>query len=396
VTKRIGERGASKPATGPRFERAPRSRQRAWRTLAPVWATKEESALSPAFVERLRPLDRHTDRNSDAEYAFYRLSSRFQRFAEEYLFADERILAFVPWSATATETWRHRFGRLIALGGRIPLEGALVVTDRQVFMIRDAAEAAGGGLAWGYAVQATTPERLLDAQSAVDNRGRVELHLALTGVGGIESVAWIFPPAARDEVERVVTLLSGFLPREEDRRLRRVGRIVSPDGLDLPPGESGPRRVSDWAVEGERNRLEATLARQLTARPDPCGVRRHVHAKALIPQAKDRMDLLAITQAEIVHLSATEPEVARSWQISGVTTVELLASVLGWHVSWTAPNVEGEPRPTVVSFPTIAAADCLDVFAALRQALTLLPIEAAGPELPPDDTRRTGEEAESQ
>src|SRR5690242_10480248 len=82
--------------------------QRARRTLSPVWATQGIDALSPVAVERLRPHDLHADRNSDAEYAFYRLPGRFQRYADEYLFADERILAFAPWSAAVSDTWRHR------------------------------------------------------------------------------------------------------------------------------------------------------------------------------------------------------------------------------------------------------------------------------------------------
>src|SRR5439155_1130948 len=77
-----------------------------WRTLARGF---EEGAAPDAVglnqVERWRPKHLYADRNSEAEYAFCRLPGRFHRYAAEYLFASERILAFVPWTAALTESW---------------------------------------------------------------------------------------------------------------------------------------------------------------------------------------------------------------------------------------------------------------------------------------------------
>jgi hypothetical protein len=375
---------ADKPKKTRQSDRAIGPRQRAWRTLSPVWATKDASDLSPAELERLRPLDRATDRNSEAEYAFNWLASRFQRYAEQYVFADERILAFAPWTAAATDTWRQRFGRWIAPGGRSALEGLLVLTDRQLCLLRDAAEVAGGAMAWGYVVQATTPERLAGVDVAVDPHGRVHLRLELTGSAGSETVCWTFAPEARQAVEEIAALLAGFLPRPADRRLRRVGRILPLERLVLPPAEAGRQKAREAALvpEDDQQILAAAMERYLAAHPDPDGVPRRLHATANILGDAGKAALLAVTQAEMVRIPFAEPGAVQSWPLSAVTSAELRASVLGWQIAWIASSGEnGEVARTAVPFPTVAAEACLAVFAALRQALTFLPVEADGPEL---------------
>jgi hypothetical protein len=364
--------------------RGPRPQERAWRTLAPVWATKDAQALTPGQVERLRPLDHYTDRNSDAEYTFYHLAGRFQRYAEAYLFADERILAFTPWTAATSDSWRCRFGRLPGLGRRDPLEGALVVTDRQVFLLRDAAAVGGGSQAWGYLVRPTTPERLAAVGVTVDPRGAVQLRLTLAVCDGIEPVTWTFPPAARAAVDEIATLLSGFLPHPNERHLRRVGRIVPRDRLILPPTRREPGRSTETPRVLADDRLEAELEQFLTARSHSAGVRRHPLACAIIPRFFDGAELLAATQADLIHIRAAASSCAvHRYPLPSVTSVELRDSVLGWHIAWTVPSrFGGDANTTTVPLLPVAVAAGLDVFAALRQALTLLPVEAAGPELP--------------
>jgi hypothetical protein len=223
-----------------------------------------------------------------------------------------------------------------------------------------------------------------------DPSGRAQLQLTLAGTAGIETVVWTFPPAARPAVEQIATLLSGFLTRGDDCRLRRVGHILPLERLVLPPAEPTRRRSSDPALvpEGERRALQARLARYLAAHPDPSGDRRQLHATAIIPGDADGPELLAITQAELIHVPLAEPRGVRNYPLASVTSVELRGSVLGWHIAWTAPlGSNGEIDTTVVPFPTVAAEACLAVFAALRQALTLLPIEANGPELSVDDSQ---------
>jgi hypothetical protein len=56
----------------------------------------------------------------------------------------------------------------------------------------------------------------------------------------------------------------------------------------------------------------------------------------------------------------------------------LRRSVSETYVAWRL----GTSRIGRLVFPPVVAARSLDIFAALRQALTLLPVEAAGPDLP--------------
>src|SRR5437762_626877 len=116
-----------------------------WRTLAHGFEegySPEEPTLGQ--VERWRPRDRYADRNTEAEYAFYRTPGRFQQYAAEYLFANERMLAFAPWTAETTESWLARAGRVLAPGGRHVREGIVAVTDRQVLLLRDDEEGVAG------------------------------------------------------------------------------------------------------------------------------------------------------------------------------------------------------------------------------------------------------------
>ncbi len=368
--------------------RTSRRRQRAWRTLAPVWATQDVDALSPADVERLRPHDLHTDRNSDAEYAFYGLAGRFQLYADEYLFADERVLAFAPWTAETSETWRRRLGRWIAPGGREPLEGALLVTNRQVFLLRDDAEVVGGGLAWGYRAKATTPERLASVDVTVNHRGRVQLTLDLRANCGQETIDLSFPPGAKDAIQRIADLLAEFLPRAGDRRLRLPGRISPRERLALPP--AGRCRATDAVLvaDAERTALAAALERWLADHPDPVGVRRRTHAMAVDPGEAERgPELAALTQSDIIRIRLPVFGPPKTCPLAHVTSAELRRSVLGWHVGWTAPADGPAPAETSrMPFPVVAGNECLAFFAALRQALTLLPVEADGPEIAVDDS----------
>lgn len=94
----------------------------------PITPPDRRRGGGPAARPTLRP-------HSDAECALYRLHGPFERFAESHLFADERLLALVPWSAATSETRLRRLSRLEAPGSRQAIEGVMLVTDRQVFLL---------------------------------------------------------------------------------------------------------------------------------------------------------------------------------------------------------------------------------------------------------------------
>jgi hypothetical protein len=378
---------ASRSDANPRAEepRTPTPRAYpAWRTVANVWAGRDEGTLSPVEVERLRPLDQSTDRNTDAEYAFYRLHGRFLRYAEEYLFPEERILAFVPWTETVTDTWRTRLVRVLAPGARQAREGILLVTGRQILLLRDDVEPVGGTFFAGYAVHATTFERLAAVELRDSPNGHQHVTLALAAGASRERVDWIFPAASAPSLRPTVLLLAGFQPQPGERLPRAPGRILR---HRQPPVSANSRRVGrsrrddgDESLRLAHAEREPGLDNLLSAYRAPDGKRRHVHAAVVVPGEHDGDRLVALTQEHlfVVPRSGAGEPVVRP--LSEVTSVELRRSVLGPEVAWVA----GEVR-LAVRFPPVAMQDCLDVFAVARQALTLLPVEAAGPELPLQD-----------
>jgi hypothetical protein len=372
ATRRLGARRPSGPA---------------WRTVASVWAGQDEGSFSPAELERLRPLDRSTDRNTDAEYGFYRLHGRFLRYAEEYLFPDERILAFVPWTSAVSDTWRTRLRRVLAPGARQAREGLLLVTGRQVLLLRDDVEPVGGSFFAGYAVHATTYERLAGVEFVATPQRQAVLRLSLAAGTSRESVAWTFPAAATEATRQAAALLAGFPPRSDEHRPRAPGRIVPRWRLAVPSASYRNRpahhHVEDEATRQARVRLQPVLDEVLRTHPGPDGEARRVYVAAVVPGERGGHRLAALTQEHLLLVTPPGDEAAVVQPLAEVTSVELRRTVLGPEVAWIAG--EAGERRIVVMFPPVAMEQCLDVFAVARQALTLLPVEAAGPDLPAED-----------
>lgn len=362
----------------------------AWRTLAPVWSggPGRDAFFGPKLLERLRPLDPSTDRNTDAEYNFYHLHGRVQRWAEEYFFADERLLAFVPWTAATTESRRSRFARRAALVVRQASEGALVVTDQQTMFLRDDAEPASGMIYWGYTARAIPHERLDRVEATSDGDGRVRLRLTLRAGNGSEQLGWTFSPPAEAAARETAELLRGFLPRQSDQRPRRLGRIRPlPELFVLPPpapGRAGRRPTAAPVPPADLVLLEAGLQDLLHAHPAPNGTPRQVHARGICLGAEFGAGprLLVVTQAYLACVDPPGHGEPSIYPLDEVTSAELRRSVLGLQIAWNVGRGAREsPRRVVADFTPPSLTDCLAIFAALRQALTLLPVHARGPDL---------------
>lgn len=371
----------------------------AWRTLAPAWRESTAPAeFAPATLERLRPLDPASDRNTDAEYAFYHLHGRFQRYAEEYLFASERLLAFVPWTAATTDTWWQRLGRRTTPGGRQAREGVLVVTDRQLLLLRDDADAVGGALYWGYTAWATVHDRLAGVAARDDGERAVSLRLTLRAAGGGETLAWTFPAALAGEARRAATLLAEFVPRPVERRLRRPGALLPVSRLFVPrPARArrGRRTAPDGdaalVTPAERAALERALAEALATCPAPGGAPRRVRATVLggDDDATWRPRLLAVTQTHLLLVALPDQPGSQVVPLDTLTSVELRRSTLGRAIAWTVGGADDvPPRRDAVSFPPVALAAGFATFAMLRQALALPPWQAWGPDLAEDEERQ--------
>ncbi len=386
-TPQIPSPSAHTTSTPPaRREALRRPVQPAWRTVAAIWAGQEEGSISPVHLERLRPLDRHADRNTDAEYSLYRLSGRFLKYAEEYLFPHERILAFVPWSDRATDSWRARLSRALTPGGRQPREGLLLATTRQILLLRDDEEPVAGMYFSGYSVDVTTYERLAHVSWLKKVAGKgVQLAIAVRASEAQETITWIFPGEAITDIETLVTLIERFLPRSDERRPRLPGFFAPRNHLQTlvsrTPNQRSRPRVTDVVDPALGAALQERLLDSLRRYPGPDGAPRRVRALAMIPDTGEGPRLIAVTQEHLFVVSLPDKGEVLVYPLTQVTSIELRRSVLETHVAWRL----GAKPGGLVQFPPVTAAQSLDVFATLRQALTLLPVEAAGPDLPDQD-----------
>ena len=341
----------------------------AWRTLALGWEeVGPPDAPSVGEVERWRARESFADRNADAEYALYRLPGRFQKYAEEYLFADERILALVPWTARATEPWWRTVGRWLTPGGLRPVEGALAVTDRQVLLLRDDHEAVGGTLSWGYRVEATAHERVAAVAVAGEDRGNVTLALRLHAHDADHWLRWTFPPASTAAVREAAGLLRGFVPRAGDTRLRHLWEVQPLEHL-VPASATTPGRKRT-ALEldvtlGERLRLERALHGVLGHRARPDGRPHTVHATAIAssPYSGGTPYIVAVSDRYLVVARPGSRAIVSP--LASVTVVELRRSSLANHVAWRGAG--GDRHELAYLLPSVPS--FISLFAALRQTL---------------------------
>jgi len=368
-----------------------------WRTLARGFEEGyDRGAPTLGDVERWRPRDVAVDRNTDAEYEFYRVSGRFQRYAAELLFATERILDFVPWTAPTGEHWWARVARWLRPAGEQAPEGALFVTDREVLLLRDDEATVGGTLFWGYRVHAIPHDRIaaVGLRREPGRGARLRLYLRAGCPARIvgEVAEWLFPTSSGDALDRAAALLRGFGVGAA-ASLSRPVQIEPMPRLTVTRAPLPGRRRATLEVTiapEKRAALEAALDESLHSLAVPDGAPRVVRARAFVP-CTDRRDsplLFAVTQSHalVVPLPAEgEPCVHRLTQ---VTSAEFRHSTLGYHLAWhtggAAPLSTGGAgvRRTELTFPLAAYPDFFAAFAALRQALAIPPARALGSDLP--------------
>jgi hypothetical protein len=214
----------------------------AWRATAPP----SSAGASPhEWAERL------------VEY----LPLRFQKYIEELLFDDERILFFL---------YRPAFripGGVLRRAVR-ENEGVLVVTDRMVLLMQDAIPPGPMFVAWGYNAWMTAIERIRRAETT-STPHESKLVLECDASGGRENRELHFPPGAASDLSDVVDLLNRYaspsplLPARrydgrapawqppESRRafLAIAGRL---------PGEEEESEIEVAVAESETHRIELT------------------------------------------------------------------------------------------------------------------------------------------
>ncbi len=279
-------------------------------------------------------LARETTLHTQAEAALFTVPYRFQQHLRLCLTPTERILY-----------WVHRprmtINRIARLGGRRTREGLLVLTDQQCLWMVDpvtATVSVEGG--YGYIARAIAVELIVDA-NVIEKSDHA--FLQITSMNGQSEYATLqieFPWSARDELSQVAHLLGAFLPRPDDRHLRRVAspRVVNIQ-LDDPMEDD---HVKTAALVAE---LQKALAPQLDGAT--------IYAQAFLPPWVDGgAQLLTVTDQKI-YLTANRAranENRTACNIRSMIAPEICFSVLG---SWLRVLFPGD-KMLQVCFPLTA------------------------------------------
>jgi hypothetical protein len=326
------------------------------------------------------------------------MPSRFARYLGELLTADERALFFAAAPALTLRGWNEAAprrggggwlaGRLFSgRASRRLHEGLLLVTDRQVMLLRDYAPANGVGTQLGFLARSWPLGRLVavgvaHAGSSLDEAMRgwpervtarlcppqpldealaapeqtARLALALEGAAGIQLTGVAFPPEAAPQLERAAGLLHGFTPLlgaagGGDWRLRRLPTVTA-----WRPTEREARELESLggmvAPAVARTLLEET---QRTLAPEEM-ILAQGRTPSLAESGADIPALLTLTPRHLLLASAASGGAARmrTLPLGELTSVTLSYSLMGSWLAVARPLMD--PRPVCeeirVAFPS--------------------------------------------
>jgi len=331
--------------------------------LARAQARKSGSA-APAW----KPLGRRvlgarrasdTEPHTEAEYAYHQLPHRFQKYVDEYLVYNERILFAVNRPAMQSALKRAWFAR------ETLQEGILFITDQQVALVTEILPPGESNVRYGYIVHTGIPERLASV-SVESIGGSACFQVTWRAAGGEQRATWEFPAQAADELREGAELLRRWQPIQGDQRLRRA---YGPEPVEMElrdPAANDPQEIASVT-----QRLTDALQRELA--DGEC-----VLARALLPGWADRQKVarvFAVTDRRALLLpgpgshSRLKPDI---WYLKHIASVEFTSSILE---SWLALNVldNGKARRVMIDIPNTAAAFQV-CFTALRQQLVAVPV----------------------
>ena len=299
-----------------------------------------------------------TEPHTEAEDAYLQLPQRFQKYVDEYLVPDERILfaANRPAMRSALKrTW---------LASQALHEGILFITDQQVALVTENLPPDRTSIKYGYVVHTGAPERVESVQVRETNR-RACFEVTWRAASGSQRVVWEFPVEAMDELNEGAAILRRWQPPKGGTWLRRA---QGPRPAEMPlsdpaandPSEVLPlaRRLTE-ALAGDVGGTERTLASALL--PAWADSRKVAHLLTVT----DRRVLVLPDPANDLHLQPV------SYWLACVASLEFTSSILG---SWLALNVidGGDFHRAVIPFP-YTAAEFQDCFTSLRQQVSVVP-----------------------
>lgn len=321
----------------------------------PAWKSSSFSPLVNPFASEL--WIRETDATTYVESSVRKLPFRFQNYIHQCLLPDERVLIWVyrPRTIASSAGWR-------LLARKQLNDGFLVVTDRQVLMIADALPPDATLVNWGYVARVAAVERLSRVE-VVESSDGGRLDLRIDAVGGVETLPIEFPERCLPHVQEAADILRQFVPKENDRRLRRMPQdiVVELSGEERVGADSPPAALVE--------QIDAILSDG-----------EEVLVQALIPanaEKKSGPKLVAVTAGRV--LITGEPTISSScgvYRISDISSIELRSFLLGCQFGLSVPGKAGVHR-VKVDFEYPSVSQFVRVVRAVTQLLSSPVIKAS-------------------
>jgi len=323
------------------------------------WQNKAEAESRVRYVAawKAQPLsgrwasDDQAEPHTWAEYLVPSLPFRFQKYVEELLLPDERILFFIE---------RPSFlpGGVWGMLRRQKLrQGLLVITDRQVMVMLDSLPPDSTMVAWGYIAKASAVERLTGAW--LDSRDSAcEIGFAFDSAGGIERYTMTFPGEHREALEEAVILLERFARPPLSTAARRL--------YDDKPPAGPPRCDEEGDLKAKYPHLRDLLACIGSAdNVVAIAAARPVEGRGLGPA-------LALTASKLVVFGGGSHKdlQARCQEhpVAGISSVEITQSLVGCRFEVFTPAAEEVDKVTLrYNYPDSPA--FLEAFITLRHLL---------------------------
>lgn len=283
-----------------------------------------------------------TEPHSEAEYAYSQLPDRFQRYVNEYLAHNERILFAVRRPAMKSMLQRTFLSR------EMLQEGILFITDQQVALVTEVTPLSQNNIRFGYVVHTGVPEHIVSATARPASQ---EIHFEVTwqAISGLQNTIWEFPADAMGELNEAVKILSQWQPRVQDRRLRRACG-PEPHVMELhDPAANDPADTVPIAM-----RLTETVIAGLSSSEQ-------VLARALLPAWADKHKtayLFAITNRRVLLVpDPNNPYHLKSnaYPLQSIASIEFQYSYLGSWITLNMPQ-KGKCDQAIIEFPNTATA----------------------------------------
>lgn len=316
--------------------------------LDPAWQPLHVGRPAPSFAE--------AERYTAAEYTFFELPHRFQRYVGEALAPDERVLYAARRPAMTSQRNRSFLRR-----ERLQ-EGVLILTSQRLIHLTELIPPDSANIRYGFHTAIGMVERL--ASVTVSALGdSLLLTTTWEARGGNAALTWEMPRTMRHSLKELSRQLEKFIA--EDASACQLRRATKPS----PPGPLPP--LNDPASSDPQSGLSINerFANALTASLAPDET---VQAWALLPDWFDKKrgaQALVVTDRRLFLL----PDHVMDIPLQQIATLEFTSSILESSLVINHVGQDGLQRKSIL-FPYPVQHAFRNCFEAALRCMAVLPL----------------------